>query len=283
MWKDSYLLDVDVIDNQHKELFKAVVTLRDNLGKADLPSYKKQLTETAMFLKEYCINHFRDEEEYQRKIGFDGYAEHKKKHDKLIDDVLNYEKGLIKSDFASLVVKNFLGFIATWLIYHVGVEDQQIPKGKSVTSARIEDRDIVHDFAVNVENVLKILAGLSEQNIHHTIGSNRHIDSGVSYKVGLVDAPNNRGVGFVYSEDIAFGVVKAMTGMEFTELNEVMYSAMQEISNIISANIASLLSKKTNISVDIETPRQVQIDEIPGISNSFLVHTRLGDMEVVVY
>ena len=284
MWKDSYLVGVDIIDNQHKKLFEAIGALRDNLGKADLPNYKIQLTEITVFLKEYCINHFRDEEEYQRKIGFVGHMEHKKKHDKLIDDVLDYEKELIRSDFAPPVVRNFLGFIATWLIYHIGGEDQQIPKGKRSTApARIEDKDLVHEFAVSVENVLKILTGLSVQNIHHTIGSDRHINSGVSYKVGLIDAPNNKGIGFVYSPDIAFGVLKTMTGMEIAELNEVVYSAMQETSNIISANIASLLSKMANTSVDIETPKQVQIDEIPNMSNSFLVHTRLGDMEVVLY
>jgi len=283
MWKDSYLVGVDIIDNQHKELFEAIGALRDNLGKADLPDYKKQLAETAIFLKEYCFNHFRDEEEYQRIIGFDGHVEHKQKHNKLIGDVLNYEKKLVGSDFASPVVKNFLGFVATWLIYHVGVEDQQIPKGKRTALAKIDDKDLVHEYAVSVKGVFKILAGLSEQDIYHTIGSNKHIDSGVSYKVGLVGAPNNKGIGFVYSEDIAFGVLKTMTSMEFTELNEVVYSAMQETSNIISANIASLLSKMANTNIDIEAPEQVQIGEISSTSNRFLVHTKLGEMEVILY
>jgi hemerythrin len=283
MWKDSYLIDNEIIDTQHKELFIAVESLRDNLGKADLPNYKKQLIETAMFLKGYALDHFRDEEEYQRKIGFDGYVEHKKKHDRLVDDVLHYEKELVESDFAVSVVKKFLGFLATWLIYHVGGEDQQIPKGKQAAPARIDDKDLVHVFAAIVENVLKVLSGFSEQNIQHTIGSSRRLNSGVSYKVGFIGAPDNRGIGFIYTDDFAFGMVKAMTGMKLAALNEVIFAVLQEISNIASANIAALLSKNTNINVDIETPEQVRINKIPQILNSILVHTAMGDMEVVLY
>jgi len=280
MWKDSYLVGVDIIDNQHRELFKAIGALRDNLGKADLPNYKKQLSDTAAFLKEYAINHFREEEEYQRKIGFDGHVEHKKKHDRLIADVLNYEKGLLETDFSSPVVKSFLGFLSTWLIYHIGVEDQQIPKGKREASA--ESGASASGLAESVGGVLKVLVGLPQEDIRHTAGRG-NITSGVSYKVGLVDAPDNKGIGYVYSEGFALGVLKSMTGMDLTELNEITHSAMQEISNIISANIASLLSKSANVNVDIETPKLVTIDEIPSRPSSFSVHTKLGDMEVVLY
>ena len=70
MWKESYRLGVDRIDNQHIELFRMTEKLIEDIA-ADAPAevYRESLN----FLKDYVIYHFRDEEEYQKSISYAGF------------------------------------------------------------------------------------------------------------------------------------------------------------------------------------------------------------------
>ena len=280
MWKDSYLVGIDLIDDQHKQLFKAIENLKDSLRILDKTHYKTRLYEITTFLKDYCYIHFSDEQEYMRSTGFEGYKEHKKKHIRLLDDVTKYRTELLKTNFDQHVVENFLGFLTTWLIYHIGVEDQQIPKREKVDSEKPKYEGIYHEYADTIKMVLNILAGLSEQEISYAIDNNKCIGSGVCYQVSLQNAQDHSGIGFVFSNRLAYDLVREMIDMDAAEFNDVMYSALQEISEIISVKIAGLLSRDTGSSINIELPRHVQISDIHNIESGLAVYTKSGAMEV---
>ena len=281
MWKDSYLVGIELIDTQHKRLFRAIESLKDNLGHLDKTDYKKQLYDTTAFLKDYCHTHFNDEQSYMQSIGFEGYVEHKQKHDKLLDNVTDYRSKLIKTNFENTVVESFLGFLATWLIYHIGVEDQQIPKQEQSILPEKEYEEIHHEYADTIKSVLNTLTGLSERDISYTADS-KHMDSGVCYRVNLINANNHSNIGFVFSNSLAYGLVKEMTNIDATEFVNVMYSALQEISAIIGTKIAGLLSRETGSDIIIETPKHALISGINKTTNSFVVNTQLGTMEVFI-
>ena len=62
MWKDSYRLGVERIDQQHMELFRMTEDLVNAVkAGAGVEEYQKALG----FLKDYVVYHFRDEEAYQ--------------------------------------------------------------------------------------------------------------------------------------------------------------------------------------------------------------------------
>jgi hemerythrin len=74
LWKDTYELGVPVIDAQHKELFKRVDSFLQVLRSEDSWDAKiPKINETLAFMKGYVVEHFRDEEEYQRSINYPGY------------------------------------------------------------------------------------------------------------------------------------------------------------------------------------------------------------------
>ena len=127
MWKDEYLIGNELIDNQHKALF---LNATDNLLQAicNPGEYMERhnIVNSLNFLKEYAVQHFRDEEEFQLSIGYPGYKEHKAQHVKLAEDVMKYEKILVQSDFAHINVKKFLAFVLRWLMVHVSQEDKLI-------------------------------------------------------------------------------------------------------------------------------------------------------------
>ena len=280
MWKDSYLVGIELIDDQHKQLFKAINNLKADLKITDKAHYKKQLYETITFLKDYCHTHFSEEQEYLQSIGFVGYEAHKQKHDDLLSDVTDYRNKLLKTNFDAPVVEGFLGFLTTWLIYHIGGEDQLIPKKEHKSPPKIIYDNIYHEYAENIKTVLNILAGFPVQNISYEFDKSNNLDSGVCFRVMLNGSKIHSGIDFIFSDRLAFGLVKEMTDMDAAEFIAVMYSALQEIAGIIAAIISGILSRDTGTGIDIELPRLIQISDIDNSAGGLLVQTELGAMQM---
>ncbi|MCL2576163.1 MAG: bacteriohemerythrin [Defluviitaleaceae bacterium] len=279
MWKDSYTVGVGIIDRQHKELFEQVANLKAVLTQGlGFDEYKRQIGEAVQYLKKYCTEHFADEEKYYKDTGIEGIEEHRQLHIKLIQDVFDHEKRLMDSDFSPAAVREFLGFLLTWLIYHVAGEDQKFHK-----TIKIDEQldGSVMAFADRAKQVLMTITGIAEGDIKPEFDRSLHISDGVGFKVGLVGG-DKLGIGLVYSNNIVTGALKAMTGMDIGEINELAYSALQEISNIVSAKISDVLSDGGEF-VDIAYPVRADIADIPKTGDSFLMHTVIGDMEVIVY
>ncbi|NLZ54953.1 MAG: hemerythrin family protein, partial [Thermoanaerobacteraceae bacterium] len=127
LWKDQYELGVSLIDTQHKELFRRVESFMQVLRSSDSWDKKiSQIDETLEFMKKYVVEHFRDEEEYQRSINYPGYEAHKQIHNGMVKYVLEVSKQYEKSKYNEDLMQQFGGKLLAWLINHVAAEDQLI-------------------------------------------------------------------------------------------------------------------------------------------------------------
>jgi len=127
LWKDNYKLGVPSIDAQHKELFRRVESFLQVLRSEERWEDKiPKIDETLEFMKGYVVDHFRDEEEYQRSIGYPGYEAHKQKHTGMVDYVLEVTKQYEQSNNNEQLMQQFGGRLLAWLINHVAAEDQRI-------------------------------------------------------------------------------------------------------------------------------------------------------------
>ena len=69
-WKDAYEVGIEVVDNQHRELF-AIAGRAFELLKNDFVTDKYDaLVEILDELKDYAAYHFETEEKYLERIGF---------------------------------------------------------------------------------------------------------------------------------------------------------------------------------------------------------------------
>lgn len=133
MWKEKYRIGVKEIDDQHQELFRRVSEFIQAVqGEGRWEEKQDKVKETMDFMQEYVVTHFDDEEEYQRKIGYPGFAEHKKAHQKFKEEVGKYVKKLEVEGYSEELVQEFGGKLMTWLIHHVAGTDQKI--GEYVSS-----------------------------------------------------------------------------------------------------------------------------------------------------
>lgn len=126
-WRDKYRLGVPVIDAQHQELFQRVDDFMQTV-RAGVPWEDKvqRVNETLEFMKGYVVAHFRDEEAYQRQIGYPGYEAHLQKHRDMVQYVASVSKEYEKTGFDEQLMQQFAGRLLAWLINHVAAEDQRI-------------------------------------------------------------------------------------------------------------------------------------------------------------
>lgn len=127
MWKEKYRIGVDLIDEQHKELFARVADFVSALREAapwedKLPKVKETLT----FMQDYVVTHFNDEEEYQSSIGYPGFAQHHMIHEAFTDEVAEFGEKFANDPNNEELVQQFAGKLLAWLINHVASSDQRI-------------------------------------------------------------------------------------------------------------------------------------------------------------
>lgn len=128
IWKEEYNIGVDVIDKEHRRLFKIINKLFA-FGKEEKKS-QWACQEGIKFFKDHAIQHFEQEEIYMRSIGYEGLEVHRNLHEGFRRKMLPaLEAELEQTNFAETAVDHFLGVCAGWLIGHTLTEDRAITGG----------------------------------------------------------------------------------------------------------------------------------------------------------
>ena len=127
MWKEKYRVGVELIDEQHIELFSRLSEFIKTVQN-DIPWEEKldRVKETMEFMQEYVVTHFADEEEYQEKINYPDIEKHKEAHAKFKAGINDYVKIFEEGGFTEEKIQEFSGKLMAWLIMHVGHMDQKI-------------------------------------------------------------------------------------------------------------------------------------------------------------
>lgn len=91
----------------------------------------------------------------------------------------------------------------------------------------------------------------------------------------LGDTPGN--ILFVFEKDVAFDIIKSLTGSEESELSEMGASVLSEIGNIISGTYMNAISRFTNLTITPSVPA-VSYDMVAAIlSTSFIEAGQFDD------
>lgn len=130
-WEDRFNIGVDVIDKEHKKLFKIInklFTFGDDEEKS-----RWVCEEGIKYFKDHAVKHFADEEAYMESIDYNGLEIHKRIHDDFrLKTLPALEQELVENDYSEDAVSHFLGVCTGWLLGHTMTEDRAII-GKSVS------------------------------------------------------------------------------------------------------------------------------------------------------
>ena len=126
---DEYLIGIDLIDREHRELFNIIGQAEHLVKSIDSNTGYDQIIELLNKLKVYTSQHFQDEEEYMESIQYEGLAAQKRAHEAFIDKLENINLDEIE-DSPEEYLQKLLEFLLGWLINHILNADKKIPAGK---------------------------------------------------------------------------------------------------------------------------------------------------------
>lgn len=276
MWKESYKIGVESIDIQHQKLFVMV----DGMLKAiKLNAEKEKFRQAVEFMKSYVVLHFKEEEAYQALIQYDGMEAHKKLHYEFTKTVLAYEKKLIESDYDMRVLKDLAGTLTSWLIYHVADADQKITAVKAVQGEQSK-LSYIENFTAGLYDTLGKMAGLDQMMVKEENVNENSISGDIYVEIGII-GDREGSVIYGFSKELAFSLLKNMTSIEPTQIDEFVCSALAEISNIASGTAATRMVMN-NIVCDIKPPCVSTMQRDIHTLECVKIDTGIGELQIGV-
>lgn len=119
-WTENLSVNIDSIDDQHKELIHLINDFYDKILEKDKQSNLIHLIDG---LKSYTLYHFNKEEYLMKKLNYPYFNEHKKEHDYFVQNVNVFMDRVQSSKLIiSIEITNFL---KQWLINHISVTDKK--------------------------------------------------------------------------------------------------------------------------------------------------------------
>lgn len=129
VWKEEYNTGVDIIDREHRRLFKIINKLFEFTGEKNKSQWACR--EGIKFFKDHALKHFAEEEEYMASVNYERLGVHMHIHSEFRERTLPaLENELERTDYCTDSVEHFLGVCAGWLVGHTLMEDRAIT-GKS--------------------------------------------------------------------------------------------------------------------------------------------------------
>ena len=127
--KPEYYIGIDMIDQEHKQLFDYASEAYELLQEEFTPDKYDKIDAILEKLRDYTVKHFSDEEAYMESIQYKKIFTQKIQHqefiNKLDEFIDQHEKDEENQDEQ---IMGILKYLTDWLINHILYVDCQIPK-----------------------------------------------------------------------------------------------------------------------------------------------------------
>lgn len=128
--KPEYYIGIDMIDEEHKQLFQYADEAYELLHNDMIPDKFDAIHDVLMNLRNYTVKHFSDEEEYMESIHYKKLFTQKIQHqefiNKLDEFMENHNEEVVDQNKQ---IEDILEYLTNWLINHILYVDGQITKG----------------------------------------------------------------------------------------------------------------------------------------------------------
>ena len=128
--KPEYYIGIDMIDEEHKQLFKYADEAYELLHDEFTPDKYDRIDIILENLRNYTVKHFSDEEQYMESISYKKIFTQKVQHQEFIhklDEFMEHHNDEIEDQDEQIM--GILKYLTEWLVNHILYVDGQIPKG----------------------------------------------------------------------------------------------------------------------------------------------------------
>ena len=225
VWDDEYNIGVEIIDKEHKRLFKIINKLLAFGDEEKKSQWACQ--EGIKYFKEHAMKHFADEENYMKSINYEEFETHRLLHQSFRENTLPaLEEELERTDYAPDSVDHFLGVCAGWLIGHTLTEDRAITgEGMSKWVDLLPGEELKAMKKVILQ-LLHDMFRLESQVVTETYGGEK-FGRGVYYRLvyGTDDDEKKSEIILVFEEKLLINTVGKVMGIQTNKLDTMLVNA----------------------------------------------------------
>ena len=124
VWDESFSIDVEEIDSQHKIWIQTINDLHDALSRSSSGNLSEETEKAVKIMWDYTRFHFETEEAYMKRIKYPDLLIHQALHDKFSLEVMEIYNEIKegKQVLSTVVMKMLL----KWLQEHILQDDKKI-------------------------------------------------------------------------------------------------------------------------------------------------------------
>ncbi|MCM1025304.1 MAG: response regulator [Roseburia sp.] len=236
-WQTQYELGVEVLDNEHKKLFRIL----NKLLVFEKQKLKSQWVcrEAVKYFKDHTLQHFLNEEEYMESVQYEGREMHKRIHKNFRETTLPaLEKELEQTRYSDDAMEHFIGVCTGWLVGHTLIEDRAIISGeplKQWENLMPEEEQAVMGQAI--ADQLYNMFRLKPHMVSNCYGGEK-FGEGIYYRLIYQSKDKKRWEFFlIFEEKLIVSTMGSVIDMEAKAINAMMmnatrYTARQFIGRI---------------------------------------------------
>lgn len=116
IWTEKLELGIDLIDNQHKNIFEQINKLADSFEEG---SEQEQAYEALCFIEEYVNKHFSTEEFFFEKYNYKEFSTHVQMHRAFSKQLTDYKQSHRRSGMTKLAAIEMNEFLTSWWNNHI--------------------------------------------------------------------------------------------------------------------------------------------------------------------
>lgn len=237
VWQENFNIGVDIIDSEHKKLFKIINKLFRFKEKNIATNWACQ--EGIKFFKKHALEHFLDEEKYMASINYEWLEQHRRLHKGFREITLPaLEQELEQNKYSSDAVEHFFGVCAGWLIGHTMTEDLAIAgKYSKKQIGFLQGEDVESTKKVIIQTIFDMFQ--LESHLISDSYNGEKFGNGIYYRLIYKNTKNDKKqeIILVFEEKLLINTVGKIIGIKTNKVDNILvhatrYTARQFVERV---------------------------------------------------
>ena len=122
-WTSNLSVGVEIIDAQHRELFRRFSDLIDACHEHH---GEEQIAELLAFLDEYVVFHFGEEQKLMTHYAYPGFENHRREHESFIRRLQALQQDMAARGPTQALVSQTIRILLNWIVKHIKSVDVEL-------------------------------------------------------------------------------------------------------------------------------------------------------------
>ena len=129
------MMNVPLVDEQHMAL---VTRLNEIVTMGTAAGSKEEIEKNLLFLGNYAVKHFTDEENLQIRVHYPKYEQHRKLHQQFVEDYKKFVADYRENGSSTTFMIQLNRVVIRWIAQHISEADLDIARHIQTNNIKVE-------------------------------------------------------------------------------------------------------------------------------------------------